>query len=129
MDHVLAGLPWEVCLVYRDDVIVHGRTFPEQLENLQKMFTCLRKANLKLSPEKCNLFRREITCLGNIISSEGVATDPAKIDSAKDWPRPTCLSEMRSFLGLCPYYRKFIGNFAEIASPLTRLTQKSVPFV
>jgi hypothetical protein len=52
MDHVLAGLPWNVCLVYLDDIIVHGRTFSEQLENLQKVFTYLRKANLKLSPEK-----------------------------------------------------------------------------
>ncbi len=104
MDHVLAGLPWNVCLVYLDDIIVHGRTFSEQLENLQKVFTCLRKANLKLSPEKCNLFRREVKYLGHIISCKGVATDPAKINSVKDWPRPTCLAELRSFLGLCSYY-------------------------
>ena len=129
MDHVLAGLPWNVCLVYLDDIIVHGRTFSEQLENLQKVFACLKKANLKLSPEKCNLFRREVKYLGHIISCNGVATDPSKIDSVKDWPRPTCLAEMRSFLGLCSYYRKFIRNFAEIADPLTRLTQKNVQFL
>ena len=87
-----------------DDIIVHGRTFSEQLENLQKVFTCLRKANLKLSPEKCHLFRREVKYLGYIISCEGVATDPAKINSVKDWPRPTCQAELRSFLGLCFYY-------------------------
>ncbi|CAB4012519.1 Retrovirus-related Pol poly from transposon, partial [Paramuricea clavata] len=70
MDHVLAGLPWNICLVYLDDIIVHGRTFSEQLENLRKVFACLRKANLKLSPEKCNLFRREVKYLGHIISFE-----------------------------------------------------------
>lgn len=125
---VLSGLPWNVCLLYLDDIIVHGRTFSEQLENLQKVFTCLRKANLKLSPEKCNLIRREVQYLGHIISSKGVVTDPAKINSVKDWPGPTCLAEMKSFLGLCSYYRKFIRNFAEIANPLTRLTQKDVQF-
>ena len=129
MDHVLAGLPWNVCLVNLGDVIVHGRTFSEQLENLQRVFTCLKKANLKLSPEKYNLFRHEVKYLGHIISRNGMATDPAKIDSVKDWPRPTCLAEMRSFLGLCSYYRKFIRNFAEIANPLTRLTKKDVQFV
>ena len=111
-----------------DDIIVHGRPFSERLENLQKVYLCLRKANLKLSPEKCNLFRCEVKYLGHIISYKGVATDPAKINSVKDRPRPTCLAELRSFLGLCSYYRKFIRNFAEIANPLTRLTQKDVKF-
>ena len=68
MDHILAGLPWSVCLVYLDDIIVHGRTFSEQLENLQKVFTCLKKANLKLSPEKCNLFRHEVKYTWDISS-------------------------------------------------------------
>ena len=129
MDHILAGLPWSVCLVYLDDIIVHDRTFSEQLENLQRVFTCLKKANLKLSPEKCNLFRHEVKYLGHIISRNGVATDPAKINSVKDWPRPMRLAEVRSFLGLCSYYREFIRNFAEIANPLTRLTQKDVQFI
>ena len=129
MDHILAGLPWSVCLVYLDDIIVHGRTFSEQLENLQRVFTCLKKANLKLSLEKCNLFRHEVKYLGHIISRNGVATDPAKINSVKDWPRPMRLAEVRSFLGLCSYYRKFIRNFAEIANPLTRLKQKDVQFI
>ncbi|CAB4034069.1 Retrovirus-related Pol poly from transposon 412, partial, partial [Paramuricea clavata] len=104
-------------------------TFSEQLENLRKVFTYLRKANLKLSPEKCNLFRREVKYLGHIISCKGVGTGPANINSVKDWPRPTYLAEMRSFFGLCSYYRTFIRNFAEIANPLTRLTQKDVQFV
>ena len=129
MDYVLAGLPWSVCLVYLDDIIVHGKTFDTKLESLNQVFACLRRANLKLAPGKCHLFRREVKYLGHIVTKKGITTDPNKIQCVQSWPRPQCLTELRSFLGLCSYYRKFIQGFAEISRPLTRLTEKNQPFV
>ena len=129
MDYVLAGPPWSVCLVYLDDIIVHGKTFDTKLESLNQGFACLRRANLKLAPGKCHLFRREVKYLGHIVTKKGITTHPNKIQCVQSWPRPQCLTELRSFLGLCSYYRKFIQGFAEISRPLTRLTEKNQPFV
>ena len=89
----------------------------------------MRNAGLKLKPSKCNLFQRSVTYLGHIVSAEGVATDPAKIKAVADWPVPTSVKEVRSFLGLALYYRRFIRGFASIASPLHALTSKSKDFV
>jgi hypothetical protein len=88
MESVLRGLTYEACLVYLDDVIVIGRTFQKQLDNLQKVFQRLREAHLKLNPEKCQLFRREVRYLSHIVSASGVTTDPDKLEAVKSWPRP-----------------------------------------
>jgi hypothetical protein len=105
MEFVLRGLTYEACLVYLDDVIVIGRMFQEQLDNLQKVFQRLRETNLKLNPEKCQLFRREVRYLGHIVSALGVTTDPEKLEAVKSWPRPND-KQLRSSLGLCTYYRR-----------------------
>ena len=129
MEKVLSGLQWEILLVYLDDVIVFGKTVEDELERLRKVFVRLRSAGLKLKPSKCNLFQKSVTYLGHIVSAEGVATDPAKVEAVADWPVPTCTKEVRSFLGLASYYRRFIRGFASIASPLHALTSKSKDFV
>ncbi|GFV73827.1 retrovirus-related Pol polyprotein from transposon 412 [Trichonephila clavipes] len=98
---------YEACLVYLDDIIVVGRSFEDHLKNIRRVLQKLKEANLKLSPTKCHLFRREVTYLGYIISAEGVRTDPDKISDVKDWNYPTDVHQLRSFLGLCTYYRKF----------------------
>ena len=82
MDLVLAGLQWEHCLVYLDDVIVFGRNFPEHLKNLQMVFERLRQAGLKLKPSKCAFFQREVRYLGHVVSKEGIATDPTEWETA-----------------------------------------------
>ena len=125
MEFVLAGLQWQTCLVYLDDVIVFGRDFEEHLERLQEVFERFRQAGLKLKPSKCFLLRPRVPYLGHVISAEGVSTDPAKIRAVEQWPVPSKVSDVRSFLGLASYYRRFIEDFAEIASPLHRLTAKS----
>ncbi|KAI3375554.1 hypothetical protein L3Q82_003885 [Scortum barcoo] len=79
MDRVLAGLQWEVCLVYLNDIIVLGRDGPEMLGRLSQVFTRLREANLKLKPSKCCLFKERVSYLGHIVSAQGVATDPEKV--------------------------------------------------
>ncbi|GFU14685.1 retrovirus-related Pol polyprotein from transposon 297 [Nephila pilipes] len=105
METVLRGLPSEACLMYLDDIIIVGKTFEEHLSNIRKVSQRLQKANLKLSPKKCKFFRKEVSYLGHVISSEGVKIDPKKIKSVVDWPHPETVHELRSFLGLCTYYR------------------------
>ena len=127
MEQVLTGLPMSVALVYLDDIIVPGCSFSHQIGNLRQVFERLRKAKLKLSPKKCVLFQREVKYLGHVVSGEGISPDPGKIDAVKSWPRPTSVTEVKSFLGLCSYYRRFVPSFADIAHPLHQCTTTS-PF-
>ncbi|UYV78634.1 K02A2.6-like, partial [Cordylochernes scorpioides] len=129
MEAVLQGLATETCLVYLDDIIALGKNFEEHLSNIEKVFKRLETANLKLSPKKCKLFKKEVAYLGHIISAEGVQTDPEKTETVRMWPTPKDLTQLRSFLGLCTYYRRFIPGFSNIARPLHRLTESGRPFV
>ncbi|GFV05953.1 retrovirus-related Pol polyprotein from transposon 297 [Trichonephila clavipes] len=107
METVLKGLTFEACLIYLDDVIIGGRTFEQHLQNIRK---------------------KEVNYLGHIISAEGVRTDPEKVSAVKNWKRPENLRELRSFLGLCTYYRKFVKGFSNIARPLHKLTESKQKF-
>ncbi|KAK3726580.1 hypothetical protein QZH41_011040 [Actinostola sp. cb2023] len=89
----------------------------------------MREAGLKLSPKKCNLFQQSVTFLGHVVSADGISTDPEKARAVKDWPVPSTVSELRSFLGLCSYYRRFVKGFVETAWSLHRLTEKGREFV
>ena len=128
MDLVLAGLQMSHCLVYVDDVIVMGRSFQEHLHNLRQVFERLREAGLTLKPSKCAFFQTEVFYLGHIISRKGVSTDPAKIDKVVRWPTPKSAKDAQQFLGLAGYYRRFVRDFATIAKPLHRLTEKTTQF-
>ena len=128
MELVLAGLPWNVCLLYLDDILVHAKTFEEEIENLREVFGRFRAANLKLNPKKCELFREEVLYLGHMVTEEGISTEPSKVEAVTTWPTPKNKRDLRAFLGLCSYYRKFIKSFADIAGPLYKLTEKQTVF-
>jgi len=125
---VLAGFQLLHCLVYVDDVIVMGRTLHEHLHKLQQVFGRVREAGLTLNPTKCAFLQTEVFYLGHVITREGVSTDPAKIDKVAKWPTPQSAREVQQFLGLAGYYRRFVRNFATIAKPLHRLTEKTTRF-
>ena len=129
MERVLAGLSWKSCLLYLDDIIIYSQTFAEHQEHLQEVFNRLVQAGLKLKPSKCQLFQAEVNFLGHIIGRSGVRTDPEKTEAVRKWARPQNVTDVRSFLGLCSYYRKFVKGFAEMAVPLHQLTQKKAPFL
>ena len=124
MEMVLAGLHWSICLVYIDDIIVYGRTCQEHLERLEEVFKRLKQTGLKMKPSKCYLLQKRVRYLGHILSEDGVETDPEKVSCIKNWPTPSNVEELRQFLGIATYYRRFVHQFAHIAAPLHRLTNK-----
>ena len=128
MESIFAGLQHEIMLLYLDDLIVFAATVQEELTRLRRVFNQLRSAGLKLKPAKCNLFQKSVVYLGHVVSNDGIATDPEKIRAVQDWPTPRTVREVRSFLGLASYYRRYIKSFADIARPLHRLTEKKRQF-
>ena len=129
MDLVLCGLTYITCLVYLDDIIVYSRHFDSHVQRLQEVFERLRGANLKLHVKKCCLFQRKVAFLGHVISEAGIEVQDDKVAAVRDWPTPQNLSELRSFLGLCSYYRRFIPGFADVAAPLHALQRMQARFV
>ena len=128
MEYILSGLQWETCVVYLDDIIVFSRSFEEHISRLEAVFARICKAGLKISPKKCFIFQKQVSFLGHVVNAEGISPDPKKIEAITSWPTPTNVKDVRSFLGTCSYYRKFIKDFGTIARPLHRLTEKSMIF-
>jgi len=129
MDMVLRGLTLESVLVYIDDIVVYAHTYDELKLRLEAVFLRLRGANLKLKPTKVKLFQREIQFLGHRISGAGVAMDPDKIAEIVRWHHPTTVHEVRQILGLCGYYRRYVKDYAHVATPFHELTKISEPFI
>ncbi|KAL4026723.1 hypothetical protein IC575_015162 [Cucumis melo] len=116
-------------IVFIDDILIYSKTEAEHEEHLHQVLETLRANKLYAKFSKCEFWLRKVTFLGHVVSSEGVSVDPAKIEVVTNWPRPSTVSEIRSFLSLASYYRRFVEDFSRIASPLTQLTRKGTPFV
>ena len=128
MDHILSGLHWETCLFYLDDIIVFSSTWEEHLARLCQVFERLRHADLKLGAEKCAFAAKEVSYLGHRVTEEGLLPDSALLAAIREIPPPKTATEVRSFLGLAGYYRRYVKNFAAIAGPLHALTRKDAVF-
>ena len=98
------------------------------LKHVRQLFDRLREADLKLKESKCNFLKAHVQYLGHLISGKGIEPVPEKLESIKNMPSPTTPKEVKQFLGLIGYYRKFIPKFSDVARPLTNLTKKDVPF-
>ena len=128
MERVLAGLQWRILALYLDDVIVFASSIEDHLNRLEEVFKRCQEAGLKLKPKKCSFLQESVQFLGHLVDAKGVHTDPEKIEKIQNWPTPTSVTEVRTFVGLTSYYRRFIKNYAEIASPLHNLTKKDIEF-
>lgn len=128
IDRFRTGLPNITILAYLDDIIVISNGFDRHLDDLELVFQRLRQFKLVANREKCQFLRQNIKFLGHLITSDGIQTDPSKVSAILDMKPPINVTQVRTFLQTCSWYRRFIEKFAEIARPLTNLTKKSSPW-
>lgn len=122
MEKCMSDIHLKEVLVFLDDLIVFSDTLEEHESRLIHVLNRLKEYGLKLSPDKCKFFQTSVRYLGHIVSSDGVKTDPEKVQALKTWPRPQNLKELQSFLGFSGYYRRFVKDYSRIVKPLTHLT-------
>ncbi|KAK8976607.1 hypothetical protein V6N11_057207 [Hibiscus sabdariffa] len=116
-------------VVFIDDILIYSRSEAEHVEHLRIVLQTLRDHRLYAKLSKCEFWLKKVTFLGHVVSAEGIQVDPSKIEAIVSWKQPKNVSEIRSFLGLAGYYRRFVEGFSIIAAPLTKLLGKDVPFV
>ena len=115
-------------VVFIDDILVYTKNEEEHEEHLHLVLGKLREHQLYAKFNKCEFWLKEVGFLGHVISGEGIAVDPTKVVTVTNWESPTSIGEIRSFLGLAGYYRRFIENFSKIAKPMTELLKKDTKF-
>ncbi len=124
MDRVLGKLKWQCALVYVDDILIFSQSYDQHVKDLDMVLTKLREAGVHLGAEKCSFLRESIPYLGMNISAEGILPDPNKVKAVSEWQYPQTLNEVRQFLGMTGYYRKFVQNYAHHAAPLLQLIRE-----
>ena len=115
-------------VVFIDDILIYSQNKEEHVEHLRIVLEVLREHHLYGKLSKFEFWLEEVQFLGHVISSQGIAVDPSKIETVLKWERPQIVTEVRSFLGLAGYYRRFVEGFSKMVSPLTQLTSKDQPF-
>ena len=128
MSKVLKDLNWKIALVYIDDILIFSKNFDEHLDHLDKVFQNLRAANLKIHPGKCRFAVQEIVYLAHRINSFGIKIDDSKYQAIETYPVPRNVKNVRAFLGMAQFYRRYIKSFATIALPLNKLLRKDTKF-
>ena len=128
MECILAGLNMEQCLIYIDDIIIFGSSVDEHLQRLDNVLGRIRAAGLKLQTKKCCFVQEQVRYLGHIVSANGIQPDKSKIQAVSAYPVPQDTKQLRQFLGLTNYYRRFVENYSKIAQPLHNLLKKEKKF-
>ena len=121
MNQIFGPLLNRCVCVYLDDILIFSKTEEAHLRHLAHVLALLRKHDLKAKMAKCEFFKPELKFLGHIVSVDGMRPDPAKVATVRDWPTPVSVYEVRSFLGLANYFRKYIRGYSTVAAPLTDL--------
>ncbi|GJS58204.1 putative reverse transcriptase domain-containing protein [Tanacetum coccineum] len=116
-------------IVFIDDILIYSKSEEEHEVHLKTILDLLQKEKLYAKFSKCEFWLQEVQFLGHVVNHDGIHVDPSKVESVKNWKTPESSTEIRSFLGLAGYYRRFIENFSKIAKPLTLLTQKNKTYV
>lgn len=129
MDVVLTGIQGIRCFVYLDDIVVYASSLQDHAERLSSVLSQLQKANLKIQPDKCEFLRKEVAYLGHVISDGGVKPDPKKIEVLQSYPIPKGPTDIKPFLGLVGYYRRFIPDFSKYSQVLTKLLKRDAEFL
>ena len=128
LQKVLGKLLYKGAINYLDDIIIYSKTFEEHLQLLQQVFALLKQHNIKLKLSKCHFAQTEVQYLGYIIGTDGIKPSPEKITAVQKFPTPLNIRDVRRFLGLANYYRRFINQFSIITKPLTNLLKKETKF-
>ncbi|XP_024310364.1 uncharacterized protein LOC112268670 [Brachypodium distachyon] len=129
MNSILAPFLRRFVLVFIDDILIYSPSLETHVQHVRAVLQMLHQHDLKLKRKKCSFAQPELKYLGHVISAHGVATDGKNLDSVQSWPTPECVKEVRGFLGLAGYYRKFVRNFGVLSRPLTDLLKKGTVFV
>jgi hypothetical protein len=129
MTEVFKDLGNSFMKIFVDDLNVHGEEWQDHLQHLGAVLSRLSEVNLKLNPSKCCFAAGSVIFLGHVVNKEGTRPDPSKIDAVRGFSAPTTVANVRSFLGLTGYYRRYITGYSKLAGPLFELTKKDVVFV
>jgi transposase InsO family protein len=129
MNEVLRAFIGRFVVVYFDDILIYSSSLEDHLNHLRAVFDALRDARLFGNLEKCTFCTDRVSFLGYVVTPQGIEVDKAKIDAIQSWPTPTTVTQVRSFLGLAGFYRRFVKDFSTLAAPLNELTKKDVPYV
>ena len=127
MDSILQGIPGVLC--YIDDILVTGSADTEHLQNLEQVFTRLQEHNVRVNLSKCHFMKEYVEYLGHVIVAAGIHTSQSNVKAVLNTPKPRNIKELRSFLGLINYYRKFLPNLATIIEPLNSLLRGNQKWV
>lgn len=129
MNHILRPLLRKCVVVFIDDILIYSKTYEEHVQHIKMVFDILREHQFHVRLSKCSFAQQQLKYLGHVLSPAGVATDPSKIAVIKSWPVLGSVKELRSFLGMAGYYRRFVNNFGAMAKPLTDLLKKGQLFL